>query len=155
MYMPEQTEPTSEQAAEGERELSAVALTAALGLTQPLLGTKLPAENLLQEGLHRAFLADSEFRRQAAAAILEHGLFQVPSEHLIERWVRTHAPLDQIREVEKLATDVIGSNEDAIKWLSEPNPATDDRAPLDLLGDQEGYERVKNLLMRIEYGVLA
>ena len=152
--MPEQMDPTSAQAAEGERELSAVELMVAQ--RQSLRGINaLTAEDLLQEGLYRAFLADSERRRRRQAAILEHDLIKASGDLLIERWVLTHAPLDQIREVEKLATDVIGSNEDAVKWLSEANPATDGRAPLDLLGDQEGYDRVKNLLMRIEYGVLA
>jgi len=70
------------------------------------------------------------------------------------QWIKTHAPVEQIREIEALAETVIGDRQQAFQWLSEPNAATDDKAPMDLLGDQSGYDRVKNLLLRIEYGVL-
>lgn len=74
---------------------------------------------------------------------------------LLGQWVKTHAPVNQIRDIEALAETVLDDKQQAFKWLSEPNPATDDKPPIDLLGDQSGYDRVKNLLLRIEYGVLA
>ena len=77
-----------------------------------------------------------------------------PIGDLVGLWVKTHAPVNQIREIEALAETVLGDREQASKWLSEPNLATDDKAPITLLGDQRGYDRVKNLLLRIEYGVL-
>jgi Protein of unknown function (DUF2384) len=74
---------------------------------------------------------------------------------LVSRWVKTHAPVNQIREIEALAEAVIGDKYKAHKWLSEPNLALDNKPPVDLLGTDEGYARVKTLLMRIETGILA
>jgi uncharacterized protein (DUF2384 family) len=74
---------------------------------------------------------------------------------LLGQWLKAHAPLVQIREIEALAAAVIGDRQLAFRWLSEPNPATDGKAPIDLLGDESGFDRVKTLLLRIEYGVLA
>ncbi len=81
----------------------------------------------------------------------------VPGEtaNLVTQWIRTHAPVGQIREIEALAEAVIGNKQQAHRWLSDPNLALGDKAPIDLLGSEQGYERVKTLLLRIEYGVLA
>jgi len=53
------------------------------------------------------------------------------------------------------AEDVFGIPEVAGKWLQEPNLATDGQPPIVLLGSDGGYARVKTLLDRIDYGVLA
>lgn len=74
---------------------------------------------------------------------------------LFEHWVKAHAPTNQIHRINALAISVIGDEVRALNWLKEPNPATDNRAPIELLGEPQGYERVTNLLLRIEYGVLA
>jgi hypothetical protein len=74
---------------------------------------------------------------------------------LIQHWVRNHVPTTQIEEISIQATAVIGDRDKAVKWLSEPNTAMDNRAPIDFVGEKDGYERVKNLLLRIEYGALA
>lgn len=74
---------------------------------------------------------------------------------LEEAWIKGHLPADEIEEISTLASAVIGDKSKATQWLSEPNLATDNRAPIDLIGEKDGYERVKNLLLRIEYGVLA
>lgn len=71
------------------------------------------------------------------------------------RETATHVPITEIHDLEALAEAVIGDREEARKWLSEPNLATDNRAPILLAGSPEGYERVRNLLLRIEFGVLA
>jgi hypothetical protein len=89
------------------------------------------------------------------AGLIAARLVTFAAESLLKQWISSHTPVQQIREMETLAEMVIGDKQEAVKWLSEPNPATDDKAPIDLLGDQAGYERVKNLLLRIEYGVLA
>jgi uncharacterized protein (DUF2384 family) len=52
-----------------------------------------------------------------------------------------------------LAEKVLGGNVNI--WFRTPNPATHDRAPQDLVGNLDGLDFVKNLLLRIEYGVLA
>jgi hypothetical protein len=79
----------------------------------------------------------------------------LPNTSLVQQWIADRVPVDQIREIEALAEQVFGDREAGAKWLSEPYLATDEKAPITLLGDQHGYERVKNLLLRIEYGVLA
>ena len=43
----------------------------------------------------------------------------------------------------------------AMEWLQDPNLATYNKPPISLLGSDEGFEHVKTLLMRIEYGNLA
>jgi hypothetical protein len=74
---------------------------------------------------------------------------------LIQHWIKNHVPTTQIEEISILASAVIGDQDQAVKWLSEPNLAMDNRPPIDFIGEKDGYERVKNLLLRIEYGVLA
>jgi uncharacterized protein (DUF2384 family) len=60
-----------------------------------------------------------------------------------------------LEELETLATAVFGDKDVGIRWLRQPNLATDNAPPVDLLMSEGGLERVKNLLLRIEYGVLA
>jgi uncharacterized protein (DUF2384 family) len=69
--------------------------------------------------------------------------------------MESHVPTGQIKEISILASAVIGDRDRATKWLSESNPATDNRPPIDFIGEKDGYDRVKNLLLRIEYGALA
>ena len=74
---------------------------------------------------------------------------------LEEDWIVSHLPTDQIGRTTSLAIEVFGDEDVAVAWLREPNLATDNKAPIAMLGTTEGYERVRNLLLRIEYGVLA
>lgn len=74
--------------------------------------------------------------------------------HLTESWVAMNTPLTQIQSAMALATDVFGDEKVAEEWLGEPNLATDEKPPLALLGTESGFERVRALLQRIEYGVL-
>ena len=74
---------------------------------------------------------------------------------LIDAWITSHLPVDQIEEVTQLANVVFGDNTVATSWLRNPNLATDNQSPVSLLGTSDGFERVKNLLLRIQYGVLA
>ena len=74
---------------------------------------------------------------------------------LAQQWLNHHMPTNEIEEISALAADVLEDAEQGVRWLSTPNLATDNRAPIELIGEKDGFERVKNLLMRIEYGVLA
>ena len=80
---------------------------------------------------------------------------QESTDVLLEHWALSHTPVAQIRQIEALAERVLGDQTAARVWLLRPNLATDDKPPLDLLGDPAGFQRVENLLLRIEYGVLA
>lgn len=74
---------------------------------------------------------------------------------LIGHWIEHHLPTAQIEQISALATAVIGDKGQATKWLSDPNLALDNRPPIDLIGEKDGYERVQSLLLRIEHGDLA
>ncbi len=54
----------------------------------------------------------------------------------------------QIDQISALATSVFEGEDKAAKWLSTANPATDNRAPIELVAEPEGFERVKNVLLR-------
>jgi putative toxin-antitoxin system antitoxin component (TIGR02293 family) len=52
-----------------------------------------------------------------------------------------------------LASEVLGDQADAEKWLSAPAIALDQRRPIDLLSSPVGTELVEQLLRRLEWGV--
>ena len=58
-------------------------------------------------------------------------------------------------EVLALATDVLGSQDAAERWLSEPAIGLNQRRPIDLLQTPAGTELVETLLRRIDFGVYA
>ena len=58
-------------------------------------------------------------------------------------------------EITDMASRVLGSREDAERWLSQSSLALDGERPLDLLTSAPGIDAVKVLLTRIEYGVYA
>ena len=105
-------------------------------------------------GLPRGF-AFVQMSDDANVALVDGNLGPAASPKLLGCWFRSHVPTAQIEEITSLATAVLEDGEKAVRWLSMANPATDDRAPIELIGEPQGFERVKNLLLRIEYGVLA
>ncbi|OYQ36587.1 antitoxin [Sandarakinorhabdus cyanobacteriorum] len=58
-------------------------------------------------------------------------------------------------EILAKATRVLGSQEEAERWLSQPAMALDQRRPVDLLTTPAGVELVEEHLERLEYGVYA
>jgi uncharacterized protein (DUF2384 family) len=63
----------------------------------------------------------------------------------------TPAPTD----LQRLAAEVLGSSELTRAWFATPSPFLDGRTPQSVLGSDEGHERVRALLLRIEHGLLA
>ena len=59
----------------------------------------------------------------------------------------------RLAAVAEQATEVLGSQEAAERWLSAPSMGLDRRRPIDLLQSSEGTELVKTLLTRMDYGV--
>jgi len=53
------------------------------------------------------------------------------------------------------ATLVLGSREDAVRWLTSPAMGLDQQKPIDLLATPVGTQLVEELLDRIEHGVYA
>ncbi len=49
----------------------------------------------------------------------------------------------------------IGDADAAVSWLKRPNRALEDLAPLELLETETGAVFVKNLIGRLEYGVVS
>lgn len=58
-------------------------------------------------------------------------------------------------EITTLAERVLGTLDLAERWLEAPAIALDGKRPLDLLTSAPGIEAVKDLLIRMEYGVYA
>jgi putative toxin-antitoxin system antitoxin component (TIGR02293 family) len=68
----------------------------------------------------------------------------------------TQAPLPKNQvDINELAKQVFEDADRAKRWLHQPNVSTDNKPPIELLDQPEGRERVRSLLLRIEYGVLA
>ena len=53
----------------------------------------------------------------------------------------------------KLAVDVFEDEARAVEWLRTPNAELAEATPLDVLDSQPGYDRARDLLMRVIYGV--
>ncbi len=61
----------------------------------------------------------------------------------------------QFAEFLARASDLLGSQGEAERWLDSPAMALDGRRPLDLLATPAGVELVDDYLTRLEYGVYA
>ncbi len=53
----------------------------------------------------------------------------------------------------RLATAILGSEAEAVRWLEAPAMALDQRRPIDLVETRDGEALVTTLLNRIDYGV--
>ncbi len=51
------------------------------------------------------------------------------------------------------ATEIFGSEENAVKWLKTPNQILDGMTPVQAMSSRFGAEEVMDILGRIEYGV--
>ncbi len=76
---------------------------------------------------------------------------KVSSEAELEEQLRNPTP-DIVRA---RALEVLGNNEKATRWLSQPRPIFDDHSPNDLIatGDPEKMREVLGILLRVEFGV--
>jgi len=52
-----------------------------------------------------------------------------------------------------LARRVVEDDNEADRWLIQPQSGLGNRRAIDLIGSELGYQQVENLLLRIEYGV--
>jgi putative toxin-antitoxin system antitoxin component (TIGR02293 family) len=59
----------------------------------------------------------------------------------------------KLAEILAKATAVLGSQEEAERWLQQPAMGLDQRRPIDLLATPAGVEIVEDFLGRLEYGV--
>ena len=56
-------------------------------------------------------------------------------------------------EILAKASAILGSREDAERWLESPAIALNRQRPIDLLATRAGAEIVENFLSQLEYGV--
>ena len=61
--------------------------------------------------------------------------------------------IDMLEAVISEATRVLHSEEEALHWITSPIISLDHMRPLEHLTSISGYERVKNTLAKIEYGM--
>jgi putative toxin-antitoxin system antitoxin component (TIGR02293 family) len=141
--------PAAEAAQVGE-PLGAVFSTAAPGALIQLIKVGLPLSAL--EGLRRKLdLPEESFAKKLgiSRATLHRRktagkLAALESDRLV-RFAR----------LTERATEVLGSLEEARKWLKTPQRGLGGERPLDYAQTEVGAREVENLLGRIEYGVLA
>lgn len=76
---------------------------------------------------------------------------QSSTKHMPDTGVQTKRTLD----LQKHAEEIFGDAGIAQRWFNRPNLAMDGKAPVSVLESPNGYSRVKTLLDRIDYGVLA
>jgi putative toxin-antitoxin system antitoxin component (TIGR02293 family) len=61
----------------------------------------------------------------------------------------------KLAEILAKATAVLGSQQEAERWLEQPAIGLDQRRPIDLLATPAGTKIVKDFLTRLEFGVYA
>ena len=69
---------------------------------------------------------------------------------LLDAW--TSDRLFRLSKIIALATEVLGSQSNAISWLRRAQPALNGQMPFDLLVTQAGTDEVETVLRRIDYG---
>ena len=62
-------------------------------------------------------------------------------------------PVPDRAEILAKASAILGSREDAERWLESPAIALNRQRPIDLLATRTGAEIVENFLSQLEYGV--
>lgn len=60
----------------------------------------------------------------------------------------------QVKTIFQRANEVFGDPDRAQGWMNEPNPALGGRCPNECLDSNQRVERVEELLLQIEYGLL-
>lgn len=58
-------------------------------------------------------------------------------------------------ELIKLAAAILGNQEKAVRWLNKPNRSLSGDTPISRLNTEEGSERIKKILYRIEHGLFS
>lgn len=141
-----------------ERPPSASDYTEGVGIhREPLPGASIPASTEPKEGqASPAGATQLEAARDPwLTELAASRLLLETRQELARHWIGTHLPAAEISEITAMAERIFGDELTALNWLRQPNLATDDKAPIDLPGAPDGFNRVKHLLLRIEYGVLA
>jgi putative toxin-antitoxin system antitoxin component (TIGR02293 family) len=141
--------------------MTSTALAEAFG-GAPVLGESIDSPlgwvEALERGLPTAALEAVVERGVLSRAEAEE--FVVPRRTLSHRKLKgqrlTLEESDRLGRIVRLtvrAAETLGSEEDAVAWLREPNGALAGQAPLELLRSGEGAVLVEQVLTRIDHGV--
>ena len=135
---------------------------------QAILGVEIPEDDPMQllEALGAGLPSQSLKRFKEAVGLADEEmatLLQIGGRTLTRvkasRARRLPADLSDrlyaIASLYALADEVFGSHDTAVGWMSEPQFALGGRSPLELLSTELGRGQVKELLNRIEHGLLA
>ena len=63
-------------------------------------------------------------------------------------------PPARLMSISVHAGEVFANQEKAIHWLRSPNPSLEGKTPLEAAQTDQGYQKVEDVLVRIEHGVL-
>lgn len=124
--------------------------------------TPLQTHDLVTEGLPASTAREllASFRQLDRETLLRAvGI----SERTLQRALAGNKPLDgnasdrtlRLAALTELASEVLGNQDEAERWLAAPALALEQRRPIDLLQSSEGSDLVKTLLIRIDHGVYA
>lgn len=65
----------------------------------------------------------------------------------------TPEQVDRLERLYDLAAEVLGSAEEAERWMHASKLALDSQTPVDSARTEAGARKVEEILLRIEYGV--
>jgi putative toxin-antitoxin system antitoxin component (TIGR02293 family) len=147
------------------------AVDPAIGRTADLLGgrrllrrrvrSRLEAHDLIQAGIPGRALA----HLVANVPLTQQGGLEKAVGISLRTYQRRKEALDEplsreqsgrtwkFAEILGKATEVMGSQAEAERWLERPAIGLDERRPIDLLSTPAGVQSVEDYLTRIEYGV--
>jgi hypothetical protein len=66
---------------------------------------------------------------------------------------RKKADPEELTKAVARATEVLGDQDAALRWLGTPVPALDYATPVSVLGTAQGVTRVNDILTQMEHGV--
>tara|TARA_R100000655_G_scaffold42838_4_gene78865 strand:+ start:1474 stop:1980 length:507 start_codon:yes stop_codon:yes gene_type:complete len=128
--------------------------------TKPAMRSSLDAHDMIMKGfdtkalLHLiesvSFLAVDELL-QSAVGISQRTLQRKRSAERLS--TEQSSRLWRFAEILAQATNTLGSQKEAERWIMEPAMGLDNRRPIDLLATAAGAEAVEEHLTRMEYGV--
>lgn len=62
---------------------------------------------------------------------------------------------EQQEEVAQLVQQTFGDQEKAVSWMTKPCKALGDSVPLELIKTETGRQQVRDVLVRIDHGVMS
>lgn len=93
----------------------------------------------------------SGLTREEIARVLNPANGSLPGDTLLSEWQSDR--LVRLADVLSQAADVLGDLKSGAEWLRKPHLELGDRAPLELLGNEQGGITARKILMRAAHGI--